>query len=88
MNEDALLTRLTNGEVAVALVGSGHFTKNGHFILLRGVTLGGDILVADPASRDRSLIPWELSLILDELSPSRTNGAPLWILSRSMDAPE
>lgn len=88
LNEDALLTRLTNGEVAVALVGSGHFTKNGHFILLRGVTLGGDILVADPASRDRSLIPWELSLILDELSPSRTNGAPLWILSRSMDAPE
>ena len=52
------------------------------------MTLGGDILVADPASRDRSLIPWELSLILDELSPSRTNGAPLWILSRSMDAPE
>lgn len=88
LDEDTLLTRLSSGEVAVALVGKGHFTKKGHFILLRGVTLGGDILVADPASRDRSLIPWELSLILDELSPSRTNGAPLWMLSRLMVSPE
>lgn len=88
LDEDALLTRLSGGEIAVALVGNGHFTKKGHFILLRGVTLGGDILVADPASRDRSLIPWELSLILDELSSSRTNGAPLWMLSRSMVSTE
>ena len=88
LDEDALLTRLSNGELAVALVGNGHFTKKGHFILLRGVTLSGEILVADPASRDRSLIPWELSLIVSELSASRTNGAPLWILSRSTEAPE
>ena len=45
--------------------------------------VGGEILVADPASRERSLIPWDLSLILEELSPSRTNGAALWVLSRA-----
>ena len=66
----------------MALVSKGHFTRGGHFILLRGTTLSGEILVADPASRDRSLIPWDLSLILDELSPSRHDGAPLWALSR------
>ena len=82
LDEGALSLRLATGDVAVALMTKGHFTKGGHFILLRGVTLGGDILVADPASRDRSLIPWDLSLILDELSPSRHNGAPLWILSK------
>ncbi len=81
LEEDELYLRLSTGDVAVALMGKGHFTKGGHFILLRGTTLGGEILVADPASRDRSLIPWDLSLVLEELSPSRHNGAPLWLLS-------
>lgn len=88
LDEDYLYSRLSAGDLAVALVGNGHFTKKGHFILLRGVTLGGEILVADPASRDRSLIPWELSLILEELSSSRTNGAPLWLLSQPMEVSE
>lgn len=82
LEEDSLYLRLAGGDVAVALMTKGHFTKGGHFILLRGTTLSGEILVADPASRDRSLIPWDLSLILGELSPSRHDGAPLWILSR------
>lgn len=80
-DEGDLYRRLNEGEVLVALMTKGHFTKGGHFILLRGTTLSGEILVADPASRDRSLIPWDLSLILDELSPSRHDGAPLWALS-------
>lgn len=82
LEEDELYRRLSAGDIAVALMSKGHFTRGGHFILLRGTTLGGEILVADPASRDRSLIPWDLSLILDELSPSRHDGAPLWILSK------
>ena len=82
LEEDDLYLRLTAGDVAVALMTKGHFTKGGHFILLRGTTLSGEILVADPASRDRSLISWDLSLILDELSPSRHDGAPLWMLSK------
>lgn len=86
LDEDLLYSRLAGGDLAVALMTNGHFTKGGHFILLRGVTLGGEILVADPASPERSLIPWDLSLILEELSPSRTNGAPLWMLSRSEPA--
>ena len=83
LNADDLYLRLSVGYIAVALMTKGHFTKGGHFILLRGTTLSGEILVADPASRDRSLIPWELSMILDELSPSRHDGAPLWILSKA-----
>lgn len=41
----------------------GHFTSGGHFIVLRGVTAEGKILVADPASIDRSNQEWELSII-------------------------
>ncbi len=85
LESDELYRRLNAGDVAVALMTKGHFTKGGHFILLRGTTLGGEILVADPASRDRSLIPWDLSLIVEELSPSRHDGAPLWILSAPLE---
>ena len=81
LDKDELYAVLTGHNMAVALMTKGHFTKGGHFILLRGVTLSGEILVADPASQDRSLIPWDLDLILEELSPSRHDGAPLWILS-------
>ena len=62
-------------------MGPGHFTRSGHFILLRGITLGGDILVADPNSLQRSLTVWDAQLILDELSRSNSSGGPLWALS-------
>lgn len=82
LDEDEFYQHLSAGDIFVALMTKGHFTRGGHFILLRGTTLGGEILVADPASRDRSLIPWDLSMILNELSPSRHDGAPLWRLSK------
>jgi hypothetical protein len=72
---------LASGKLIVALMSKGHFTQGGHFILLRGATLDGGILVADPSSRDRSLLVWDVQIILDELSSSRNDDAPLWILS-------
>ena len=73
-----LCPRLASGQLMVALMGPGHFTTGGHFIVLRGATLTGQVLVADPNSRERSLALWDPQLILDELSASRTDGAPLW----------
>ena len=81
ISANELRTLLSGGRIAVALMGAGHFTSNGHFILLRGVTLNGNILVADPNSRARSLQEWDAQLIIDELSTSRVDGAPLWLLS-------
>lgn len=72
---------LATGQLVVALMGPGHFTNSGHFILLRGVTFDNSILVADPASPERSLTVWDLDLILDELSSSRDSGGPLWVIS-------
>lgn len=73
-----LCQRLASGQLLVALMGPGHFTTGGHFIVLRGATLTGQVLVADPNSRERSLALWDPQLILDELSASRADGAPLW----------
>lgn len=81
--EEDISLYLSTGQLIVALMGPGHFTNSGHFILLRGITLDGSILVADPASPERSLITWDLELILDELSASRDSGGPLWVLSQS-----
>ena len=78
---DALVQQLASGHLFVALMTRGHFTERGHFIILRGVTLEGRVLVADPNSRERSLAAWEPQLILEELSPSRSAGAPLWRIS-------
>ena len=78
---DALRQELMGGNLLVALVGPGHFTQSGHFIILRGVTLSGDILVADPGSSDRSLVAWDAQLILNELSKSTASGSPLWLIS-------
>ncbi|MFQ7450325.1 MAG: C39 family peptidase [Flavonifractor plautii] len=56
---DALVQQLASGHLFVALMTRGHFTERGHFIILRGVTLEGRVLVADPNSRERSLAAWE-----------------------------
>lgn len=77
----ALEEALAGGGMAVALMGPGRFTQGGHFILLHSLTPDGKILAADPNSRINSLIPWDPELILDELSPKRGSGAPLWLLT-------
>ena len=81
LDRDRILHSLATGQLLVALMGPGHFTNNGHFIVLRGLTLDGSVLVADSASPDRSLTPWDLDLLLEELSPRRSNGGPLWAIS-------
>lgn len=78
---NTLLQYLMSGKLAIALMGPGHFTNGGHYVVLRGATLTGDVLVADPASRDRSLTTWDPQLLLDELSWVRSSGAPLWLFS-------
>lgn len=83
VNYESLTRHLASGGLVVALMGPGHFTNGGHFIILRGVTLDGSVLVADPASQERSLTTWDLDLILSELSASRDSGGPLWLLSQN-----
>ncbi len=78
---DTIVQYLSTGQLLVALMGPGHFTNGGHFIVLRGLTLDGRVLVADPASSDRSLITWDLGLLMEELSAGRSSGGPLWAVS-------
>ena len=74
---------LASGKLVVAIMGKGHFTTSGHFIVLRGVTKGGKILVADPASVKKSNQEWDLSIFLNEARRGAAAGGPFWIISRS-----
>lgn len=77
-----LVDALASGKLVVALMGKGHFTSGGHFIVLRGVTSEGKILVADPASKKRSGQEWALSLILGEALKNAGAGGPFWLISK------
>lgn len=74
-----IVDALSEGKLVVALMTKGHFTKSGHFIVLRGVQ-DGQILVADPASYNRSQKLWDLSIILNEASKRAAAGGPFWII--------
>lgn len=72
---------LAEGKLVVAIMSKGHFTKSGHFIVLRGINTDGKVLVADPASLKRSNQEWELSLILEEARKRVGAGGPFWAIS-------
>ena len=76
-----IVDALGEGKLVVALMGKGHFTSSGHYIVLRGVTSQGKILVADPASNARSQQEWDLSIFLAEARKGAAAGGPFWIIS-------
>ena len=77
----ALVDALKDGKLVIAIMSKGHFTSSGHFIVLRGVTEDGNILVADPASVKRSNQEWALGIITNEASRRAGSGGPFWVMS-------
>lgn len=69
---------LSSGHLVIAIMAKGHFTSSGHFIVLRGVTKNGKVLVADPASYKRSGQEWDMSIILSEARGDAAAGGPFW----------
>ena len=75
-----IVDALADGKLVVANMTKGHFTSSGHFIVLRGCTADGKILVADPSSYKRSEKSWDMSIILNEASKRAGSGGPFWII--------
>lgn len=75
-----LQAHLESGGLAVALMGPGHFTEVGHFVIIHGITPQGQLLIADPASRERSLVLWDPALIIKEATRSG-EGVRMWLIS-------
>lgn len=82
LDAQGIVDALSSGKLVVVIMSKGHFTKGGHFIVLRGVTSEGKILVADPASYSRSEQEWDLSIIMDESNKAAGSGGPYWAIGR------
>lgn len=75
-----LVQALQNGKLVIAIMSQGHFTRGGHFIVLRGITSQGKILVADCASYERSQKEWDINIFLNECNKGSAAGGPFWAL--------
>ncbi len=58
---------LSKGIPIICVVGPGDFTKQGHFIVLTGVTKDGKIIVHDPNSLQQSRKRWDVDRILSQV---------------------
>lgn len=79
-------TALQEGKLIVALMGKGQFTNSGHFIVLRGITSEGKILVADPMSKERTNQEWDVNTIVKEAKAWANANGPFWIISTNKDS--
>lgn len=81
-NAQELAEHLSSGKLIIAIMNPGHFTNTGHFIVLRGITANNKILVADPASYQRSGQEWDISIILNEARGDAAAGGPFWSIAK------
>ena len=65
-NASKLVSDLKSGKTMIMSMGPGDFTSQGHFIVLRGITDDGRIIVADPASRERSATTWSVDTVVSQ----------------------
>lgn len=79
-NGQEIVDALASGKLVVAIMGPGNFTDSGHFLLLRGVTKEGKILVADSYTYSFCNKEWDLSLIMAQTNKSASAGGPIWII--------
>lgn len=82
LTAQGILDALSSGKLVVAIMSKGHFTRGGHFIVLRGITSDGKILVADPASYGRSQQEWDLFVIMEESNKAAGSGGPYWAIGK------
>ena len=79
---DSFRMVLSADKLLVLLMGPGDFSDSGHFIVAYGYDDSGCILIADPASTERSLAVWPAETLIGQLSKTAKDGGPVWVLSR------
>ena len=80
-SKQTILSSLNSNHILVALMGKGHFTEEGHFILILGTTKNGKLHIADVNSYDNTKKTWNIKTIIKELKMTASAGGPLWEVS-------
>lgn len=73
---------LLSGKMIVALMGKGHFTNSGHFIVVYNITKEDKVSVADPMSEENSNELWDLSIIVKEAKSWAAANGPFWAIGK------
>lgn len=81
--KEKIKTALEDGKLVVALMGKGQFTQSGHFIVLRGITEDGKIIVVDPASEERTKQTFDIETITSEAKAWADANGPFWIIEKT-----
>jgi hypothetical protein len=69
---EQIATVLRAGHPVIAHMGPGIFTDGGHYIVMRGITEDGYVLVNDPGNSRRNRYAYPLSIFLNQ---ARTNNS-------------
>lgn len=78
---EGVISELKSGHILVALMGPGHFSDSGHFIIITDDWSGNQVRVADPARLERTQAAWDVEIILNELLSTATGGGPVWSIT-------
>lgn len=76
----AIKKALKAGKPVVCLMGSGYFTRGGHFMVLVAIDNNDCVTVADVGSRTRSAYKYRLADVIAQ-SKGASAGGPFWIMS-------
>lgn len=82
LTPENLIGALGLDKILVLLMGPGHFTDNGHFILITGATDDGRVNIVDPQSLENTQTPWDPALIIKEARNPCEYGGPVWAVSK------
>lgn len=66
-DEYHIIKELQSGSPIICSMAPGDFTTTGHFIVLKGVTEDGRIIINDPNSEENSVKQWDLDVIMSQV---------------------
>ncbi len=78
---DQVLKALKEGALVGVIMGPGHFTQSGHFIVLYGITEDGKLMLADPASESNTNTLWDPETVFSEAKSYAQSGGPFWVVT-------
>lgn len=69
-DKSAVVSALQSGKLLVTVVGYGDFTRGRHFLLIRGITADGKLLLADSGKYENCLVEWDYSRVISQVANS------------------
>lgn len=80
--KEEIFAEIESGKLVIVLMNEGTFTSDGHFLILRGVTEDGKLLIADSQSLENSEQVWEPDIFINEAKYAASHGGPFWAVGR------